>query len=400
MRLRGIWRRRSYRYVVSIKKPPKEYTFRRFLLYTGHMRRNTRLSVISILGFCLVFLLACKSSVASADRGKVFKCLTLDPERDYIFYQVVTPANDNEIWAIDTTGKRSILLPEEMGSVQMTNPPGRNWILLGNHSINILDPDTCKAQPIYRLDSTYKSIYTIWLSRDVLLISAFEEWPFSPDLYALDLETNKAEKVAAEKWIQAASASQATWIQADGITVESVKWLGKTRRILENFEVNVENSPGAIQFLPNSDEFIFVAARKNSRDFKIWKSNLRQRDPQIIFETNPDSPLRYYQLSPDGKYLGLIVDSVVDSSYGYSMFFLNIRTNQIDFEWPYPPTRTNPELSWSPDSRHVAILFEGDQELDSSASHIGIQILEIETGKFDTLMETGVTWLLGWYSGR
>ena len=364
------------------------------------MSRNTRLSVISILGFCLVFLSACTSSVALTDRGKVFKCLTLDAERDYIFYQVVTPANDNEIWAFDMTAKRSVLLPEEMSSVQMTTPPGSNWIFLGNHSINVLDLDTCEAQPVYRLDSTYKSIYTIWLSRNVLLISAFEEWPFSPDLYALDLETNKAEKVASEKWIQAASTSQATCIQADGSTVESVEWQGPIRTILDNFEVNVDNSPGAIQFLPNSEEFIFVAARKDSRDFKIWKSNLRQRAPQIIFETNPDLPLRYYQLSPDGKYLGLIVDSVVDLSYGYSMLFLNIRTNQIDFEWPYPPTRTKPELSWSPDSRHVAILFEGDTEPDSFASHMGIQILEIETGKFDTLMETGVTWLLGWYSGR
>ena len=375
-------------------------SFGGFLFYTWDMKRNAGLSVISTLCFCLVFFPACTSSMASADREKVFKCLTLDPERDYIFYQVVTPVNDNEIWAFDTTGKRSVLLSEEMSSVQMTTPPGRNWILLGNHSVNILDLDTCEAQPIYRLDPTYKSIDTIWLSRDILLISAFEEWPFSPDLYALDLETNKAEKVASEKWIQAASTSQTTWIQADGITVESVEWLGKTRRILDSYEVDVENSPGAIQFLPNSDEFIFVAARKDSRDFNIWKSNLRQKDPQIIFETNPDSPLRYFQLSPDGNYLGLIVDSVVDLSYGYSMLFLNIRTNQIDFEWPYPPTRTNPELSWSPDSRHVAILFEGDQEPDSFASHMGIQILEIETGKFDTLMETGVTWLLGWYSGR
>jgi hypothetical protein len=341
-------------------------------------------------------LSACTNRNATADREKLFHCLSLDPKKDYIFYEVKKSNEEYELWAFDTTDKKSVQVPEPLHSVQMSSPPGRDLLLFNNHSINILDLESCEARSIYKVESVYKYFYAVWLGEDVVLISAFEHWPFSPDLYILDLGTKKAEKVASEKFIQAVSSTHSTWIQDDGITLEAVHWQGSTVEIFEEFSVDTEVSPGAIEFLPNSDEFIFVAAREGSTDYKVWKSSLKGSTPQVPFEPEKDSSIAYRQLSPGGKYLGLVEQTLE----GSSLRFLNLKTNRIDYEWPYPFTRTNPEFRWSPDSKFIVMPYEGTDDNPPDALFSGIQIMEIRSGKIDVVLREDFMWLFGWYSAR
>jgi hypothetical protein len=363
------------------------------------MKACFRISVVSILLVWLIVLQACTTRNAIADREKLFRCLTLDPAKDYIFYGVIKPDRVVDHWAIDSKGLKPVRLPETLSSVQMSTPPGRDWLLFDDSSIHILDLKSCKSQPVYTVDSEYKYLHAEWLGKDLLLITAFEQWPFSPDLFVLDLKTHKAERVASEKHIQAISPTGTTWIQADGITLEAVRWPGPPVELLKDFEVVEDIGPGAIEFLPHSEEFIFVAAPVGSTEYKVWKSSLDEDTPVSLFELENGTGIDYRKLSPDGTYLGLVLNTLE----GYSLLFLNMRTNRIDYEWPYPFTRTNPEFQWSPDSRRVVMPYEGTRADPPEQLFLGIQIIDIRSGEIEIVhlekVENFMS-LYGWYSAR
>jgi hypothetical protein len=340
----------------------------------------------------LIFAPACTSNPVATVRSKVFRCLSLDPKSDFIFYQVIKPKNNDEIWAFDVSAKKSALLPKELDSINMSTPPDGNWLFFDDNSINALDLDNCDGQTIYKVDSHYTSFDTVWVSKNLLLINAFEEYPFTPDLYAFDLKSKKAKRLGSDEFIQGVSIPSGTWIQSDGVVLETVQEQGTKTRILEDFTVATEISPGAIQFLPNTEDFIFIAARKGSADYALWKSSLKQDKPQIIVEIDQDASISYYQISPDGNYLGF----VKETSTGSSLVFLNLKTNKVDFQWHYPIIKSSPGFSWSPDSKFVAMPYEDMNE----ALYMGIQIMQITSGELNIVLRTTVDWVVGWYSAK
>jgi len=317
--------------------------------------------------------------------------------KDYIFYEVAKPNTDYEIWALDVSDDKSTLVSKQLFNVQKSTPPDGNWLLIDKNSVNFLELEECQIKPVYKFDPKYKTIDANWLNKDLLLINAFDDYPYSTDLYILNINTQKAELVSSGKFIQAISTNKPEWIQTDGNTIEAAQWQGSTKEILKEFTVSISISPGAIEFLPHTDDFIFIGSQKNNDDIMVWKTTIAQDTPQIVFNPGKDSSLAYHQLSPNGRYLGL----VQEGPDGYFLIFLNLKNNSIDFKWPYPFTKSNPEFRWSPDSKFIAMPYEGAGSETPFTSSSGIQIMEIKSGKLKVVLERDViTWLIGWYSGK
>jgi hypothetical protein len=355
-----------------------------------------RRSTNSLICVVLIFLSACSSIYSASNHKKAFKCLSLDPTKDYIFYEVIRSRDEYETWALSVSDQKSVMLSKQASLIQLPPPPHGIWLTIDKNNIAVLNLDSCQSEPVYRLDSKYKSFYTAWLNNGLLLINAFEEYPFLPDLFILDIKTGSTKQLASDEFIQATTTNQSTWIQSDSVSLEIVQWPNSPKRILNDFKVAADISPGSIEFIPHSDEFVFVAAKEGETDYKVWKTSINQKEPILLFDPDEHSGFEYYQISPNGRHFGF----VLQTQDGYSLNFLNLKTNQIDFRWPYPITRTNPEFRWSSDSKFIVMLYEDTSNETSSDLFEGLQIMEISSGKLEVLLLSEIDWLIGWYAGK
>jgi hypothetical protein len=258
------------------------------------MKLVMRRLINSLICTGLIFLSACSNVYSATSRKKAFKCFSLDPAKDYIFYEVIRSRDEYETWALSVSDQKSFMLSKQAGLIQFPPPPHGIWLTFDNSNISILNLDSCQPEPVYKMDTKYKSFYTVWLNKELLLINAFEEYPFLPDLFIVDIKTGNAEKLASDKFIQATSATKSTWIQSDGITLEIVQWPESPKRILDDFIVVANISPGAIEFIPHSDDLIFIAAQKSERDYKVWKTTVNQEEPVLLFDPGEYSGFEHY----------------------------------------------------------------------------------------------------------
>lgn len=143
----------------------------------------------------------------------------------------------------------------------------------------------------------------------------------------------------------------------------------------------------ALIFSPNGGMLYFMEGKEYQKDilYELYGLSIlgQQLQPkQLMYSGFPGSSY-VMRISPDGKYMAIVIA-------GNDLFFLNLETNKIDYQWDWPNKKSWPPfIYWSPDSQRLG--FSPEVETDI------VYTMDIATGKISTLLsDVGDLMIVDW----
>lgn len=234
-----------------------------------------------------------------------------------------------------------------------------------------------------------------WLTEAELLVSVCTNVgkPFYDDdrTYIYDLNSRKYRKVGQDVIlrIQAISPRGDLWFAlGDQLYLE--------RKDGAEISVNYLPASGdnvfplrqpALIFSPNGDMLYFMEGKEYQKDILYELYGLpifdQQLQPEQLIYSGFSGSSYLMKISPDGKYMAIIIA-------GKDLFFLNLETKQIDYQWDWPNKKSWPPfIYWSPDSLRLGFSPEVERNI--------VYSMDITTGEISTLLsDVGDLMIVDW----
>ncbi len=319
----------------------------------------------------------------------------IDPlkhQKDYIIYSDQNPQdNQNEIWAIDPNDGSSILVMKGEGIWSAGwSPSGMYWLITGKHELFLADSDGTNIRQIFQ-DPSYVYFATAWLSDNNIFVNAYQDLLNSfPDMFEIDIQTGKITKLnpGENTFAIAVSAFAHSWIGYDGSKLLLIDQQQHISMLPGNIKPSFRAfSLDSLNFLPNSDQFIFES------DHSLWLFTLSQRSNLVNFSsTKGIGQINYYLASPDGSMVGFTFTETNVLTPTFQV--INKDSGKVVAQFSIPYTVSTLYFRWSPDSKFVVLPYQSTNpgspvypsDIDS-----GIQIMNTNTGEIKILLKKNVT---------
>lgn len=321
--------------------------------------------------------------------------------KDYIIYTVWNSAEkQNEIWAHNPDDGEAFVMFRS-GEIWPGNrsSSGSLWLFGDSSAIYVANADGTGIRLVYQ-NPKYIRMQADWISETDIMVEAFQDLSEYPDIYRINTETGKAEGIDIKgiKYIQAVCIEKNVWIGWDS-ALDIVRVVDQgldTYPILENYhDVSVDIfDHDEIQFLPGSDEFIFIASDIGLDNYSLRKSSLSGSEVSTLLEPAENEYNLEFQISPDGYFVGVVYETL-EGNYFY---VIDLSTGNLIYHWVFPYTIGSTHFIWSPDATQIALpYFEG---VTGSGSEIvfGIQIMDLATGETRVVLKRDVLWFNEWVS--
>lgn len=234
-----------------------------------------------------------------------------------------------------------------------------------------------------------------WLTETELLVSVCtnEGHPLYDDdmTYILDISTGRYIKIGKDeiRKLQAISPKGDLWIEKSD-HMYFVRENG-TEEIADYLPDSSDNvfplDLPSLVFSPDGDilYFIKVTPQKVNILYELYDSTIQNQSlqPEQLLYSGFLGTNYLMKISPDGKFMAVIISST-------DLYILNLTTKQVDYQWDWPDPRSWPPIfTWAPDSARIGFMSFDDSDK--------IQILDIETGKINTLLtDEGPMRILDW----
>jgi Tol biopolymer transport system component len=305
------------------------------------------------------------------------------------------------IWALNPKRQTPIKIVEGLWP-SAWSPSGKRWLLKTDNALYVADADGFNIHQVYQ-DPHYLYLSATWLSDTVLIVNAFSDLSSQPDIYQINIETGEIKQIIIDGLAAAISVavSNNVWFGVfdgyDGHRIQVLDQAFNMTPVLNNLKVSI--SPfgfDSVQFLPTTDDFIFIGADKNNDKYVLWHASLSNPSPQELFISNEDGFISDFKISPDGKSVGLIYMS---TSFTY-FDVVDISSRQLIHKWLYPYSIGTSTIHWSPDSKYIVFPYQSidiGQAATSADITSGIQIMNIYTGEIDVLLKEDVN-IVDWHS--
>jgi len=325
----------------------------------------------------------------------------LEVGKNYITYvDYNSENNENEIWALNPLDNKPFLVLQGPKIwPHGWSPSGKNWLLSAAGTIYVANA-TGSALSVVFQDLNYTRIDAAWLSEGSILFNAYIDLASPPDMFRLDTLSGDIVPIrsGANAFIQAISPDNEIWIQGDWdgnlyIMNES----GIITPILQDFFLDLDPfNFRKIQFIPGTDEFVFLGSPRSSDEFGLWTASLSDPGAKKLLIPEGDENIQSFNISTDGQLIGVVLE---DSS-GFRFQTMNVRSQLPDNDMDYPYSIGTIHFLWSPDSDLIVLPYQSIDpgEQATSADIIsGIQIMDVSTGQVSVLLKRNVLQIVGWH---
>lgn len=359
------------------------------------MNSKTRYSLLVCLIFTSIVLNGC-----GFNRNQAQTDLTpLPSSKDYIFYLDFETNTNYKVWAINPKELTPVFVTSEL-ALWGWSPSNTSWLLTGNRSIYVANADGSEIRNVYTYSDEYEGIQPFWLTEDIILFNAYEDYFFlPPDIYSLSVRSGRATQLFPESdnFIQATFPSENKWLLA-GWASDSLSMVNQNG-ITENFfdDFSIVTDPHVpyqkVQRVNRLDAYLAQAKRKEDTNYKLWLLP-EQGTPQVLFDPKDDG-IDQFGLSPNEKYVALTFNTV--ELEGVYLYVFSLENLQLVYKWVYPYTLSTGYFIWSPDSQSIVLYYSEFDAGSPTEIHSGIQVMNVTTGETKIILKEDVEQILDWH---
>jgi hypothetical protein len=323
--------------------------------------------------------------------------------KDYIIYvDQNTQDKQNEIWALSPgDGAPFIVLKGDGLWPNGWSPSGSYWLLCGKSQLYVASADGSGIHQIFQ-NQNYVLLDAIWLSDTIVLVNAYFDLQYSPDIFQIDIERNEIKKISLDGLTQVLS-----------VNIPNGEWIGlfnerglklidqqqQVRAFLDQFYIDTPQRFGfdSIQPLQDSDGFVFIGVEKKLERKGLWKASTSQSTTQLLFgEAEKEGYISSFRISPDGQLAAIVYPTSPDIYF----YVLDIQSGRLLHRWVSPYTIGTPYVHWSPDSRYIVFPYQSmapGEPANESDIVFGIQIMDVITGETQVLLKSDIIGIMEWH---
>lgn len=359
---------------------------------------NSKIKILLWIGLiltCSFFLNGCDARQIQP----ITDLARLPSPKDYIFYIDFETNTDYKIWAINPNELTPIFVTSEL-ALWDWSPSNNSWLLTGNRSIYIANANGSEIRNVYTYSDEYKGIQPFWLTEDIILFNAYEDYFFlPPDIYSLSVRSGEATQLFPESsnFIQATFPSENKWLLA-GWASDSLNIInqnGTTENFFDDFLIVTDPHVPyqKVQRVNRLDKYLAQAKGREDTNYKLWLLP-EQGTPQVLFDPKSDG-IDQFSLSPNEKYVALTFNTV--ELEGVYLYVFSLENLQLVYKWVYPYTLGTGYFIWSPDSQSIVLHYSEFDAGSSTEVHSGIQVMNVTTGETKIILKKDVEQILDWY---
>lgn len=324
---------------------------------------------------------------------------SLPSSKDYIFYSDYENSTDYKIWAINSIELSPILITSEL--VLRNWSPSNNFLLLtGNRSIYLANGDGSGIRKVYSFKDLYKGVDPFWLTDDIILFNAYEDYFFlPPDMYKLSIRSGKVTQLfpGENGFIQSVFPSERKWVLASWPS-GPLRIVDKSENTEEFFDdFSIVTNPHApyqpIQRADGIDKYLVQAKSSKDLTYKLWLLSGRET-PQMFFDPK-DEGVDQFAISPNEKHMALTYNSV--KLKGVYLYVFSMEDFQMTKSCLYPYAIGSGYFKWSPDSKSIVLHYSESDVGVPTQVNFGIQIMDIATCETKIILKEDVSFIIDWH---